>query len=642
MNERSDHAPLSAAGSAAPGVETDFATVLRAWWRIGVAAVVAGQSMVLSLGVNATDPEGAAYWMVHGGLIGAALIVCALLLPALVREAWSALCQRRASVEFLFLLTLLGAFAASLTSSLNRVGDVYYEVVSILLAVYSAGKTLGARSRAKALRAVEETRERFDRAERMSGEIVAIAQLRIGEHVRVRPGGAIGVDGIVRAGASFVRETAMTGEWRPGARGPGDPVLAGTFAIDGELEIEVTAAGGQRQLDAVLAAVAEAQLAPSELQRTSDRLTAWFLPLVLLISLATFVFWTARAGWVQGVFNSMAVLLVACPCALGLATPLAVFRGLARFAELGLVARTGDAIDQLARADHVCFDKTGTLSEEELDVRAWRIEPAFAEFESWIRAAVVAAERGLPHPIARAIAASESSATPSPAVRAANVRVVPGCGIIAVVDGRELRVGSLNWIEPSRLVARGDRAIAVGVDGGLAAIVELTERWRTGTAEVFQELRGLGFETEILSGDPGWTEATLHDAAVRAGLSPEAKREHVAALSRNGRRVLFVGDGINDASAMTEASFAIAMGGGASLARAAAPAVFLGRDLSFLPAAIRLARALRQGVASNLRFAAVYNVVGMALAATGLLHPVIAALLMLGSSAFVAVRTLRT
>ncbi|HLP02839.1 MAG TPA: cation-transporting P-type ATPase, partial [Opitutaceae bacterium] len=236
-NAESAVRPAAPSPEIAPGIELDAAATLRAWWRIGVATVVAGQSMVASLAINLTPPDGTTYWLLHALLMAAALGVCALLLPALTREAWLSLRMRRITVEQLFLVTLLGAFAASFTATLTRRGAVYYEVISILLAIYAAGKTLGARSRAKALRAVDETRERYEQAERLDGTTAPVAALPVGERVRVRPGSAICVDGVVRAGRSFVQETAMTGEWRPIARGPGDQVLAGTHAIDGELEI---------------------------------------------------------------------------------------------------------------------------------------------------------------------------------------------------------------------------------------------------------------------------------------------------------------------------------------------------------------------------------------------------------------------
>ena len=428
----------------------------------------------------------------------------------------------------------------------------------------------------------------------------------------------------------------MTGEWRPRRCGPGDAVWAGTHAIDGELEIEVRVPAGQRRLDAVLATVTTARLAPSALQRQADRLAAAFLPLVVLVSAGTFAFWCWRAGWVTGLFNSMAVLLVACPCALGLATPLAVWQGLARLASLGLVARTGDVLDVLARADFVCFDKTGTLTEEQIAVTGWRIEPECGGEEDWLRGAVAAAERDLDHPVARALAAEAGGAVGAATPR----RIVPGCGVEAWVDGREVRIGSARWLSTDP--ENGDNRIVVQVDGRPAATIECAEAWRAGVAAAFAGLRTLGVEGEVLTGDASWQSAELHGLPVRAGLTPADKTARVETLRHNGRLVVFVGDGINDAGAMSAADGAIAMHGGTALAQATAPAVFLGDDLRFLPAAIRTARQVRASVAGNLRFAAGYNALGMAFAAAGLLHPVGAALLMLASSAFVAVRALRS
>jgi P-type E1-E2 ATPase len=221
--------------------------------------------------------------------------------------------------------------------------------------------------------------------------------------------------------------------------------------------------------------------------------------------------------------------------------------------------------------------------------------------------------------------------------------VVAGCGVAARVDGREVQIGRLEWI--GMVDTEGGRSVAVAVDGNPAARIQLTEAWRTGAAEVFEELARLGVRAEILTGDPQWDPRDLGPAVdaegVRTGMTPDQKIERVNTLRRAGRTVVLVGDGINDAAAMSAAHLAIAMAGGAALAQATAPAVYLGDDLRFLPAAIRAARAVRRGLRLNLRFAAAYNLVGMTLAAAGWLHPVVAALLMLGSSAFVSVRALR-
>lgn len=662
-----------------PGVEPDTESLVRSWWRIGVALVVAGQGMAFSLAVNMTPPDGAAYWIVHGSLIGAALIVCVLLLPPLASECWRSLRRGVPSVEALFLITLIGAFSASLLATITRTGAVFYEVVAILLAVYSVGKTLGARSRAKVLRTIENTRAQFDRCLVVGADgaltDTPVSEVRDGAIVRVNSGAAISVDGTVVSGRSFVQETAMTGEWRPVSRGPGDSVLAGTHTVDGDLEIGVTAGLGHRRLDAVLDEVQRARLAPSRLQEQADRLTAWFLPVVLTVSAGTFAYWLWRESWVTALFNSMAVLLVACPCALGLATPLAVWRGLERLSRMGLVARTGDVLDALARADFVCFDKTGTLSESSLQVARAELAPGFAGCEASLARWVLAAESGYSHPVARALVAwaTEQGAgsaavvslerEPGRGIRAVlregerSVAVTIGnaamsgfsCGSDFLIDTNDDHVGRSSVAKalegtkarPTTERDAASRALFVSVGGVPAARLELSERWRAGAAEVFARLRGLGIESEILTGDPSPDRGALPGVEWRVGLTPAQKSQRVAELRAAGRSVLFLGDGINDAAAMSAADSSIAMAGGAQLAHAAAPAVFLGEDLSFLPDAITHARAVIRSVGTNIRFAAAYNAIGMTIAAAGFLHPVVAALLMVGSSAFVSVRALR-
>jgi heavy metal translocating P-type ATPase len=643
---------------AEPGLQADQRRLDRGWLRIGLGLLVAGQAMAFSLAVNLTPPAGAAYWILHGGLITSAAGVLIFLGGDLVGSAVDSLRQRRISVDLLFLVTLAGAFGGSLVATFTHTGSVYYEVVAILIVVHTAGKMLGARSRMAALRAVAQTRERFDACEvrRPDGARVGrtVREIAAGDVVLVAPGGPISIDGEILGGRGYVQETSMTGEWRPVSRGPGDGVLAGTFSVDGSFEIRP--APGPRRLDGVLAAVADARLAPSELQRQADRLVAWFLPVVTTVSAATFAFWILRAPWEQALFNAMAVLLVACPCAMGLATPVAVWGGLARLASFGLVARTGDFLDALARCDVVCLDKTGTLSTETLAVRAWRTEPAFAERETWLRAAVAAAEAGLTHPIAAALQQECNVLRYKPA-GVTERRIEPGLGVVALVAEEsggmvELRVGEWRLIAPAAPPA--DRSAAkevfVSVGGRLAATIELAEQWREGCNEALAELRALAVEMEVLTGDANFRldrpagEPGIDfglQFSVRAGLTPEGKLARVRELGAAGRVVAFLGDGVNDAAAMSAAPASVAMKTGAELARAAAMAVYAGDDLRFLPRAIRVARAARRSIRTNLLFAAGYNTAGMTLAAAGLLHPVVAALLMVGSSAFVSVRALR-
>jgi len=645
----------AAADPPEPGLQADQRLVDRAWLRIGIGLLVAGQAMAFSLAVNLTPPEGTTYWILHGALILAAAAVLVFLGGDLVGSAVAALRQRRMSIDLLFLVTLAGAFGGSLVATCTHTGSVYYEIVAILIVVHTAGKMLGARSRLAALRAVDQTRERFDWCEvrRADGARArrAVRALAPDDVVLVAPGGPISVDGSIVAGRGYVQETSMTGEWRPVSRGPGEPVLAGTYSVDGSFEIRPGA--GPRRLDAVLAAVAGARLAPSALQAQADRLVAWFLPVVTTVSLATFAFWIQRAPWDRALFNAMAVLLVACPCAMGLATPVAVWSGLARLASFGLVARTGDFLEALARCDAACLDKTGTLSTETLAVRTWRTAPAFRAREPWLRAAVAAAEDGLAHPVAAALrGACPPEGDKGPGVTGRWIE--PGLGVVAMAadeGGRpvEVRVGERALGGAGAAAPEGEapgnggagKEVVVFVDGAPAATIELAESWREGLAAALADLRALGVAVEILTGDASAAADAFPGAVVRAGLTPAGKLARVQALVEAGRGVAFLGDGVNDAAAMGAAQASVAMQAGADLTRAAAMAVFAGDDLRFLPRAIRLARRIRRSIHVNLGFAAAYNGVGMALAAAGVLHPVVAALLMVGSSAFVSVNALR-
>lgn len=629
-------------GAGEPGWQADQRMLDGAWLRIGIGVAVAAQAMVFSLAVNITPAEGGAYWLVHGGLAASAVVVLVFLGRDLLGQAWEALMERRVSIDLLFLVTLAGALGGSLVSTLTGTGSIYYEVVAVLVVVHTLGKMLGARSRVAALRAVAETAERFDRAVVLDAagraETRSVASLRGGERVRVNPGEAIAVDGVIVAGRSYVEEAAMTGEWKPVARGPGDAVWAGTYALDGRLEIETRAGGGARRLDAVLAAVSAARAAPSRLQAQADRLMRWFLPVVTGVSVATFAGWWWAGPWDRALFNAMAVLLVACPCAMGLATPVAVWGGLARLARLGLVARGGDFLEVLARVDTVCFDKTGTLSESSVVVTGWAWAPEWADEarRARVRAAAGAAEQGVAHPVARALVAEAGAAE----ARLTNVRVEPGRGVEAEVEGLgRLRVGEPEWAGGDTGGGEG-KHVAITVDGRRAATVTLGERWRIGLADTLAGLRAESVAAEVLTGDPHPPEGL--DAPVRSGMTPDDKRARVEALGREGRTVLFVGDGLNDAAAMGVAAAAVAVRGGSELARAAAMATCAGDDLGMLPEAVRTARRVVRGVRSNLGFAATYNGIGMALAAAGWLHPVAAALLMVGSSVGVAVRALRS
>jgi heavy metal translocating P-type ATPase len=630
------------AGTAEPGLQADARSLERAWMRIGAGTVIAAQAMVFSLALNLTQADGLDLprWAVHALLLASALGALVFLGGDLLRESVSALRRRMVTIDLLFLVTLVGALVGSLIATFRGVGEVYYEVVAILIVVHTTGKMLSARSRIAALGAVEQMRREFSHCRRLNSDgtesTVNYLDLRAGDRVRVLPAELIPVDGTVREGTSDVQESAMTGEWQPCRRGPGDTVQAGSHALDGELVIETR--GGERRIDAVLAAVERARLAPSEIQAQADRLTRLFLPVVVSVALATGVGWATVRPWDEALFRAMAVLLVACPCAMGLATPVAIWGALASFARLGLLARTGDVVDGLARVTHVFLDKTGTLSHEELTVTEWRWLSESEEVHEQVRSAVYALEADLAHPVARALAAATSGSKDTVSGGRA---LVPGRGVRGFVGGVAWAVGDGTLGQGAPTEPVGEKWIHVFRESEWRASARLGERWREGLDEALAELRAMGLIVEVLSGDPRAAEVLRRDVKVAAGMTPSIKAARVRETSAEGGRVLLVGDGVNDAAAMSEADVAIAMRGGTDLARAASSAVLVGADLRTLPKALGIAKKARAAVRRNLIFAFSYNVAGMALAASGKLHAVAAALLMVGSSAVVAWSALR-
>ncbi|MDX2081649.1 MAG: cation-translocating P-type ATPase [Terrimicrobiaceae bacterium] len=628
--------------SAATGAESSAA----GWMRLAVAGLIAGQSMIFGLAVSISPPTGTARWILHGVLAASAVAVFLLAGLPVLREAWAAARRGRIVIEQLFLAGIAGAFGASVHCTITGFGHIYYEVVAILVAVYTFGKLIGEKRRTAALEAARALGWEFETCERISCDgstrTVPSAELEPGDRVVVRAGGAIPCDGEVEEGTAFVRETALTGEPFPVVKRPGDSVMAGSHSVDGLLTLRATTSGRERKLDSLLARVRAAQEKPSDLQQEADRLVAWFLPAVLVIAGATFAFWTWRDGWIVGLFNSLAVILVACPCSMGLATPVGIWSALAALAGRGIVPRDANLVERLGRADTVVFDKTGTLGEEELE-RVDFVTVSGAD-RSALLADVAALEASSNHPVARAFRQAGVGSVPT--------TLIAGSGIEGQVRERTLRVGNLAVVPESERPAAealaaelrgstgGSHRVFVVADERIVGAALLRERLRPSAHAVIDELGGLGLHCEVLTGDRAEAAAVHGLPNVRAGLSPDEKAECVARLHASGRRVLFVGDGVNDAPAMSEADVSLAMGSGSALARESATAELNSADLTAVTFAITRCRGTIAAIRGNLRFAAAYNLIGMTLAATGILHPVAAALLMLVSSFSVTWRAL--
>ena len=464
---------------------------------------------------------------------------------------------------------------------------------------------------------------------------------------RFGAGEGIPVDGRVSDGVALVDEAALTGEPYPVVKRTSDAVQAGSRVEDSTLRIAATSRGRSRRLDTLLRSIEEARKNPGRIQREADRLVSWFLPLVLVVAALTAIGWTMHSGWMSGVFNGLAVLLVACPCAMGLATPVAIWAALAALAKRGLFARGGDAIETLALVDTAVFDKTGTLSESDARIVDFVVAPGVDRAQ--LLREIAAVQTGSGHPIARAFRASSQESQP---MLAHDIRVIPGAGIEGTLpEGATLQIGNEGILASGDdraqlrdLLAteeKGGHQIFVRRDGRLVGLAVVRESLRDSAREALAQMKQLGIRTIVMTGDREENAARFGFDECLAGLTPDAKLRAVEQLRAARRKVLFIGDGINDAPAMAAAAASIAMGAGSELPRETAGMELNGQDLRVVPQSIALCRATVRAIRRNIAFAACYNIFGIGLAAAGILHPIAAALIMLVSSLTVTWRVLR-
>ncbi len=622
-------------------------------FRIGLALAFAGQGMVFGLGYNNALAAGEApaygtpwYWGTHGALLLSALAVLGLLGGPLLRETWTAVRARRLSVEALFALSGTGALAGSLISSLRGSGSVYYEVVAVVLCVYAIGRQVGAIQKGRVGEALAAFRRAFDEAvvagpqgQRLRKPVAALSP---DDRVLVGPGDPIPVDAVIESGRGYLRETALTGEPAPVSKGSGESALAGTWSVDGHFTLRPRP-GRDRAIEPILRMLESAPQSPSRLQEAADRLMRVFIPVVSLVAAGTFAGWLllgAGSAW-DALFNAMAVLLVACPCALGLAMPAGLWAGLYHLSQRGLVGRHGHLLDSLAECTAVVFDKTGTLTEFELGADAAQLGRDDQERARLLHQLASLAGHSR-HPVSAALARLRSDW-----LAVGELEVVPGKGLAGRVAGDRILAGERELLRergvalPEPTPTAPGKAVHVACNGRYAGAVFLTERLRPEAAPVLQSLEAMGLRCAILSGDPAPAHAAIGGVPVQGGLSPEEKASRVRALAAAGHHVLFIGDGVNDLPAMEASHAALAIDLGAALATEFADGLLVDGRVGPLPSAIRQARRLKRDLTGNLRFALLYNLIGMALAAAGQLHPVVAALLMAGSSAIVSARALR-
>jgi Cu+-exporting ATPase len=544
----------------------------------------------------------------------------------------------------------------SMTMSGGDGNHVYYETGAVIIALILIGKWLEIRAKRRsgdAIRALADLGVRSARLE--DGTDVPVEELMVGTRFVVRPGEKIATDGIVVDGHSSVDASMVTGEPVPVEVGPGDEVIGATVNANGSLVVEATRVGADTALAQIIRLVDEAQGSRAEVQRLADRVASVFVPLAIVIALATLVAWLVIAGDADDAFTAaVAVLIIACPCALGLATPLGIMVGTGRAAQLGVIIKGGEVLEDTRRIDTIVLDKTGTVTEGRMSlVEVVVPDGSPGTLADELLRLAGAVEARSEHPIAQSIAAAASMQHSGTRTVAGFVNR-PGIGVSASVDGVEVRVGRRQLFDSvpppveqagSAAERAGNTAVFAGRGGVAEAVLVVADTIKPTSAEAIRAFHDLGLTVTLLTGDNDRTARTVGAAVgvdnVISEVLPEAKAAEIVRLQAEGRRVAMVGDGINDAPALAQADLGIALGTGTDVAIEASDLTIVSGDLRAAADAVALSRRTLATIKGNLFWAFAYNAAAIPLAAFGILNPMIAAGAMGLSSLFVVSNSLR-
>ena len=622
-------------------------------------------------------------------LFALALATMLFAAPEIYRAAWRAARHGTTNMNTLVALGTLSAFAVSVVVTvadargkpLPMFGDVYYEAVVLILGFLLAGRWLEARARHRAMSDLHSFARLETGQARWLGDslpadasallsapetLLPLDAVAVGDLLRVLPGDRMPLDAEVIAGRSSVDESMLTGEPLPITRGPGDRVLGGTLSLDGALVLRATAVGANSMLAQMSRLLERARAGRAPLQRMADRASAIFVPSVLLLATLTFAVWALidntgahHTGFARAISLGISVLVIACPCAMGLAVPATVAVALGTGARNGILFKGGEALERLATVSILAFDKTGTLTEGRPRIALFEPSPGTPYTVQLLLRWADAVEQLSTHPLAAAVSRyAREQSTLGALAKASEGRVLPGTGAEARVDGHQIAVGSaaLLPIAPDGGPAPSDLLHATPmfllVDGQPAATFYAVDTVRPSAKGIAETVSTLGLRSMLLTGDtPGATQEAAAQAGisdVRARLLPADKVLALEALQRDGFRVAMVGDGLNDAAALAQADVGIAVASGTDLAREAGHILLLHHDLQLIPLAVRLARKARRVMRQNLGWALGYNVLGIPLAAGVLLpgfgialSPALASAAMALSSVSVLLNSLR-
>ena len=568
-----------------------------------------------------------------------------------------------ANMDTLIGIGTLAAYGYSVVTLLVG-GFLFFEVAAGIVAALALGRYFEARSKSRAghaLRALlelgaKQARVLRDGPDGPVEELVAVEEVRVGQLMRIRPGEKVPTDGRVVDGASAVDESMLTGESVPVEKTVGDTVAGATVNTSGVLTVEATAVGSDTALAQIVRLVEQAQSGKAPVQRLADRISAVFVPIVIAIALGTLAGWWLLAGDpVAGLVAAVAVLIIACPCALGLATPIAIMVGTGRGAELGVLIKQIETLERTRDITTVVFDKTGTLTRGQMTLTEVVTAPGVEEDELLRRAGAVEADSE--HPIGQAIAeAARERVGALPPV--AGFEAIAGRGVRADVKdatawvGRRKLLADAGMVVPEavddaaeRLEAQGSTVVFTGWDGEARGVLAVADTLKGGAADVVAELHGMGLSVAMLTGDNTRTAEAIAGQVgldrVLAEVLPDDKKGEIERLQAQGEVVAMVGDGVNDAPALVQADLGIAIGTGTDVAIESSDLTLMRGDLAGVPLAIRLSRRTYRTILQNLGWAFGYNVAAIPLAAAGLLNPIIAGAAMAFSSVSVVLNALR-
>jgi Cu2+-exporting ATPase len=622
--------------------------------RIAVAGAVAGNIMLLAFALyggafHGIEAEFSRLFRWASLLLSLPSVLwCAL---PFYRGAWGSLRTRAIHMDVPISVGILAGFLSGAVNTVRGAGEIYFDSVTALVFLLLVGRYIQRRQQRSAARATELLFSLSPSTARLveAGTVreVPAASLRPGAIVELRAGDSVPADGVVIEGSSSLDLSLLTGEARPVEVSPGAPVHAGTVNLGGRILLEVRSTGEDTRVGRLLRLIEESARRRAPMVQLADRISGWFVGAVLALALATLLIWL-RLDPSVAVEHAVALLIVSCPCALGLGTPLAVAAAIGHAARRGILIKGGDALERLARRGRMVLDKTGTLTEGRLAVVRWNGEDD-------LRGVVAAVETHSSHPVAIAL----SAAGPRVSDRAAVADVVshPGRGMTATWCGRKMLIGSPGFAVTSGIDAGGplqaavDAAVAdgltpvvVAVDGRLAAVAALGDPIRGDARSTLERIRGMGWSVEVLSGDhPGAVAAVMRQLGIergRGGADPELKAELVRAAAASGL-VAMAGDGVNDAAALAAASVGIGVHGGAEATLAAADVYLARPGLAPIAELLEGSRRTLRVIHRNLVFSLAYNAVAVSLAMAGMMSPVLAAVLMPASSITVVLSSYR-